>query len=207
VLRYVYGAVPSDYAPISQNFEVIANSLKNIDAEFQNVRSQRREESAQTIRTIESQRTIASAIPNGALYHKLQEAETARASQIALYGEAHRSRINSECQSKKAQYYAIYAAAMLPINMYFDGKVKEAENALASILSAIAQQEANAFSPYYEYAQGIVSATAAARNKGYVYSQQPFSPAQNLQIPNFPKIEINFVYQAPTGVDPSFWRQ
>lgn len=206
VLRYVYKEVPREYAPIARNFETIAASLNDVEGEFARIRSERKAESAQTIRNIESQRTLACLIPDGALHYKLSEAAAERDRQLSLHGEAQRRRIDREYESKRSQYYALYTAAILPINIYFDGKVKEARDALQSVLDAIAQQEADAFSPYYDYAQGIVAATAAAKNGTYVYTQQPFT-AQAFHVPVMPKIEIHFTYQPPAGVDPSFWAQ
>lgn len=207
VLRYVYGTVPAEYSSISQNFETIRFSLQNVEAEFSRLRQLRKADSAEVVSQIESQRALAAAIPNGALSYKLSEAKDERDRQLRLYGEGYRHDIESEYKAKKAQYQAVYAAAMLPITLYFDSKVKEARDALKVVLGVISQQEASAFSPYYEYAQGIVTATAATKNGGYIYSQQPFNAGQILQIPNLPKIEINFIYQAPAEVDPDFFRR
>lgn len=204
VLRYVYGEVPQEYAALSRNFETIAASLRNIEVEFSNTRAQRKAEATQTINGIESQRTLACVVPNGALQYKLREARDERDRQIQI-GLLDRSEIEREYEAKKSKYYAIYAAALLPINIYFDGKVREAKEALNTVLNAISQQEANAFSPYYDYAKQIVASTAAIKNKDYVYNQQPFNPSQNLQLPPLPKIEINFIYQTPPGIDPEFW--
>lgn len=205
VLQYVYRDVPRAYAAISRNFETIAASLKDIEGEFSKMRSERQAESAQTIRDIESKRTVACLIPDGALQYKLSEARAERDRQLdGLWGDAYRGRIEREYESKRAQYLALHSAAILPITIYFDGKVQEARDALKVVLKAIGEQEANAFSPYYDYAQGIVAATAAAKNGTYVYTQQPFT-AQAFHVPVMPQIHIEFTYQPPAGVDPSFW--
>lgn len=205
VLLYVYERVPDEYAAITRNFESIAASLKDIETDFANLRADRKAETAQIINEIESQRTIACAIPNAALQYKLHEARDERDRRLREGGGLGRLQIENEYQAEKNKYLAIYAAAILPITIYFDGKVREARDALKAVLRTISQQEANAFSPYYEYSQGIVAATASVKQKGAAYSQPAFNPNQYFQIPTLPKIEINFIYQAPPEVDRTFW--
>ncbi|HSX11112.1 MAG TPA: hypothetical protein VLF94_05310 [Chlamydiales bacterium] len=206
ILLYVFGRVPNEFASLSRNFESIAASLRDVEAEFSNARVQRKAETDQIISGIESQRVVACAIPSAALQYKLNEARDERDRRLRDGGGFNRDAIERDYEADKTKYHAIYAAAVLPINIYFDGKVKEARDALKDVLGVIARQEANAFSPYYEYSQGIVAATAAAKNRDFVYTQQPFNASQSLQIPAMPKIEINFVYQPPAGVDSTFWQ-
>lgn len=205
VLMYVFERVPEIFAALSHNVESILASLKNIAKDFSNLRMQRNNEADRLLQEIESHRTTALTIPNAALKNKLSEARDAYHERRAYATGAYKDQLKKEYKLEKEKYKALHAVAVLPINLYFDGKAKEVRDELSATLALIARQEANAFSPYYEYSQNIMASVAAIKDPSFVYAQQPFNPVSNFQIPAPPKIEINFVYEPPAEVDSSFW--
>lgn len=204
VLRYVFGNVPEELSQLSRNFEGIAASLRHIAADFSELKEQRSSEAKQMIRGIESQRTAALMIPGTALDYKLNEAFQRREQRLRE-GESS-VQVDRDYENEKNNYNAVYNIAVLPINSYFDGKVSEVQGALKETLRVITRQEAHAFSPYYEYSQGLIAATLAAKDPGYVYHQPAFNPIEGFHIPALPKVEIHFTYERPAAVDSSFWQ-
>ncbi len=202
LLKYVYQNVPERYASITHNFEGLAISLKNIESEFRSSRKEQQRESKELIEQINSQRKLAVAVPSLALSYKLNEASSIREEKLRAGGN--RREIEAEYDASVRRYQVIYAAAILPITLYFSSKVKEAQESLKKVLKEIDRQEESAFSPYYDYAQEIVSATQAAQNENISYNQPPFNPSKYFRAPSFPKIEINFIYQPPDQVPDDF---
>lgn len=191
VLLYAFGEVPQRFAPLSRNFERLAASLRNVEAEFTALRGQRTTEAERAIQRIESQRSAAVAIPQSALQYKLNEAREERDQRRQVGEGVDPRQIERDYQSQKEGYEAVCQAAIVPINLYFDGKVHEAREALQQVLSAICGEEAHAFSPYYNYAQRMIAAALATRNLGYVYTEEPFNPVREFHIPELPPIELD----------------
>lgn len=210
VLQYVYGHVPDVVRELSRNVDRVSDSLRNIEKDFHRIRQQRTDETQTILDLIESKRRLAKMPCDLALTYFLSRLDKDKSDQLEEWRFqegatiAKRNEIESDYRLKVAAYRLMHTALDSQINSYFDSKKREAEEALQKILKKIKKQEADAFSPYYDYCKQLVTNALAAKDGKPIVSEAPFSPAQALQIPSLPKIEVNFVLQLPAGVSQEF---
>ena len=214
LLEYAYGEIPLKYQMVSSDFENFKAFLQNIREEFRKIRAEKRKETDQIITNINVQRTAALLPFTAMLDYWISQAKEERDQALTnLKPEAGndttREKIKQDYKDAVSKYELYYAAAVLPLNAYFDSKVKEAEAQLNNILEIIHKDEIAAVAPHFQYAWGLLKFAARVYQDQYVYDQPTFQPSFVLNIPTPsapPMIQINFVdralHQHPQNMSP-----
>lgn len=202
LLAYAYGdGIPPKYHQVSRDFENMASFLRNLRKEFDDLRSARRKETTQIIEGINTKRALALMPFEAMLSHWSQEAVKKRDDDLKKLtpdDTQGRKKVEDEYASSITRYQLYYAAAILPVNTYFDSKVEEAKKNLNDILEKIKQNEAASTAPHFNYAWGLLDYAWKVKNNKPVQPQPIFVPAQIFHIPAPvmpPMVHINFVQQ------------
>lgn len=186
-LRCAYGQILWPYSEISSRFEQLASALQTIQLEFDLARQNSRSDTDARLKEIESQRTLMLNLPRVTRDEAIRQADK-QFNEGFIAGEEYTQRRDKHEQEVQ-RVRALYSMVAAPINAYFDGKISEAKQSLAHTLTAIAKEEATAFSLYYERARSILEAARNARNPEF---SPPAIDIPLFHPPQLPAFELRY---------------
>ncbi len=191
LLMYGYGRIPESLQFITKDYEALAKILKDLRKEFAELKSARRAETDKIIVDLNQQRNTALLPFKLMLAHWESEAlkdRDAKLDKLPASKAKEREKVEQEYRDKLSSYKTYYIAAATPVDMYYDGYVKNAKEKLTEIIDTISKNETSALATYFKRAREILQNGVDIKNNRYSYQPQPVDLAGVFHIPPVPSV-------------------